>query len=155
MSYFKETHGIKKIMKNDVVAPTSVPTAINMLSAMGGNYADEILWGISLVCTNRLKGYFIFQGNCRLTIFNSNSTAVNVYPYFSSNQTTTALKNMQSSNAAIRDNVSTLLEGYPNVATSFSDSIDFTNSIVNNRGASSNKASGTPEIWLLPIGENK
>ncbi len=161
MSYFKENHAVKKTIKTDLVstsASTGTSAAFNtaMLAGIGSNFSDEILFGASssLRLTNKLKGFFIHQGNCRLTIFNSASTAVRVNPFFSSNQQTTVIRNMQSSYANIRDNFVATFEGYPNLATALSASIDFTNSQTTFNGASANKASGEPELWFLPIGEN-
>lgn len=161
MSYFKENHAVKKTIKTDLHS-SSVSTGTSflfntaMLAGIGSNFSDEILFGASssLRVTNKLKGFFIYQGNCRLTVFNSNYTAVRVNPNFSSNQQTTTIKNMQSGYANIRDNSPSLYEGYPNLATALSVSIDFTNSQTTFSGASANKASGEPELWLLPIGEN-
>jgi hypothetical protein len=159
MSYFKENHSVKKIMKTSFTSSsassgTTATFTNEMFSNMGSNYSDEILWGTGLICPNKLKGFFIFQGNCRLTVFNSNFTAIRLVPFFSSNQTTTAIKNMQSGVPSIRDNTNLLYEGYPSLATCFSNSVDFTNSTATYSGASANKSSGNPELWLLPIGEN-
>lgn len=153
MSYFKENHSIKKIMKNDNITNTLT----TYVSGMGANYADEILWGSGLACPNKIKGYFMFQGGCRMTSINTaDVNQVRVTPYFSSDQTTTNIKNMQSGASAIAENTNANpLEPYSSLATSFSESIDFTNSSISLLGSVSKKATGTPELWLLPIGENK
>jgi len=158
MSYIKESHSIKKVMKNSIQSTTQTGSNIPaMLGSLADNYSDEILCNTSnsLILKNLLKGFFIFQGDCRLTIFNSNFTNIRVVPYFSSNQTTTVIRDMQSGMASIRDNSPVTFEAYPNLATSLSDTINFTNSVTVFSGNSANKSSGNPELWFLPIGENQ
>jgi len=158
MTYINESHSIKKVMKNNIQSTTQTGTNISaMLGSLADNYADETLCNTSdsLILKNLFKGFFIFQGDCRLTAFTGNFTSIRVIPYFSSNQTTTNIKDMQSGVSSIRDNTSVLFEAYPSPATCLSNTVDFTNSITVFGGASANKASGNPELWFLPIGENQ
>lgn len=158
MTYINESHTVKKVMKTTVQSTTQTGTNVSaMLGSLADNYADEILCNTSntLILKNLFKGFFIFQGDCRLTLFNSNFTSIRVIPYFSSNQTTTNIKDMQSGVSSIRDNASVLFEAYPSPATCLSNTVDFTNSITVFGGATANKSSGSPELWFLPIGENQ
>lgn len=162
MSYFKESHSVKKIMKNDVVSSsTSSGTNLagsqeTMLGSMATNYSDETICNTAdvLVLKNLVKGFFVFQGGCRLTVFNSNYGTVRVYPHITGSVTAT-IKSMSLSVSSIRDNSVLTIEAYSSLGTGFLEKISLGQSIITYGGAVANKASGTPELWILPIGENQ
>lgn len=162
MSYFKESHSVKKIMKNDVVS-TSASTGTNpagsqeaMLGFMANNYSDETICNTAdaFILKNLVKGFFMFQGGCRLTVFNSNYGTVRVVPHITGS-TTSTIKNMSLSVSSIRDNSVSTFEAYSSLGTGFLERISLSQSIIAYGGATATKASGTPELWILPIGENQ
>lgn len=163
MSYMRESHAVKKVQKSDALsnATTGTNTTAQLTPILGSitsNFSDEFLCripGSVMISKNLLKGFFIFQSVGRLTSFPNNYTSIRIEPNFTK-KTAAAVKAMHSCYSSIRDNNTALaLEAYPSLATALAEEVDFSASVVTFAGASINKASGEPELWLLPIGENK